>query len=200
MCEELVTADVVARLREIATLSAGQMPPIVAAPSLMLAESQNVLARAYAKFLAKELSWHADSKIYQLKTINRDFSTDGWFRFAVQPGFYGLVQKGRNYVVADDVCTMGATLANLRGFIEENGGHVLGTTVLANGYGNHVEIALADATLSRLTGHLGGQLAGVCKTEVGYELECLTEAEGQFLLRCPTYVELREGIDGARDS
>lgn len=199
VCDDIVNGGVIETLARWGRSTADGKPPIIVAPALMLGESQNALARTYARYLAKELGWPADSKIYQQVTINRDFNTNGWFRFVVQPSFYGTVHAGRSYIVADDVCSMGGTLTGLRGFIESYGGHVIGMTVLACGDGDDLQIALADATLSRLTTSLGGQLSGVCGTEIGYGLECLTEPEGQFLLRCPSYDALRAGIDGARD-
>lgn len=112
---------------------------------------------------------------------------------------YGQVEAGRPYILADDVCAMGGTLASLRGYIETNGGKVLGMTVLASGSGENVQISLVGDTFTRLTTHWNGELATAYHQEIGHGLEFVTEPEGQFLLRCPSYDGFRAGIDGARN-
>ena len=94
---------------------------------------------------------------------------------------------------------MGGTLASLRGYIETNGGKVLGMTVLGSGSGQNVQISLVRDTFERLTTAWGGELFEAYPTEVGHALECITEPEGQFLLRCPSHDHFRAGIDGARN-
>jgi hypothetical protein len=95
---------------------------------------------------------------------------------------------------------MGGTLASLRGFIEGKGGRVIGMTTLASFGGACVPIALAESTLSGLNAALDGQLPELCRVEVGHDVSCLTEPEGNFLLgRCTSYDQFRAGIDGARN-
>jgi hypothetical protein len=72
-------------------------------------------------------------------------------------------------------------------------------TTLATGDGTHGTIALEDDTLYKLHQHCAGQLADACAKELGYGVRCLTEAEGQFLLRCSSLDGFRAGVHGARD-
>jgi hypothetical protein len=195
LCEDLVTEE---NLEILYDLTYG-LEPIVAAPALTLHETQNALARAFAGWLSAKMNWQLDRNLYQAKTINRDFNTNGWFRIVNEPDFYGQVEAGRPYILADDVCAMGGTLASLRGYIETNGGKVLGMTVLASGSGKNVQISLVGDTFARLTTAWAGKLVAAYPTEIGHELESITEPEGQFLLRCPSYDRFRAGIDGARD-
>lgn len=51
-------------------------------------------------------------------------------RLIDQPSFTGKVLPG-TYVIVDDVVSYGSTLANLRGWIESNGGHVLLASTLS---------------------------------------------------------------------
>lgn len=173
--------------------------PIVVAPALSLDETQNALAIGYAKWLANELRWECDSALFQRRTVSRDFVTDGWFRLVNEPEFYGQVQPGRRYVIADDVCTMGGTMASLRGYIEASGGRVVCTTTLASRDGSHAQFSLAERTLSRLSSVHGGALPAVFREEFGYELTCVTEHEGRFLLRCQGLDAFRAGVHGARN-
>ena len=196
VCHDLVREDA---LNLVFDACQGNPPsPIVAVPALSLFETQNALAIGYGKWLANEMGWEVSETTFQGKVVNRDFTTDGWFRLVQQPEFYGEIEPGRRYILADDVCTMGGTLASLRGFIYSKGGEVTCTTALASKNGSHVPISLAEDTLARLTDAHGGELAAICQMELGYEVACLTEAEGQFLLRCPSIDALRAGIDGAR--
>lgn len=199
VCEDIGREEVLELIYDACHAGAMEPPPIVVAPALMPHESQNVLAIGHAKWLAHEMGWEVSQNIYQLKTLSRDFVTDGWFRLVHQPEFYGTVENGRRYVICDDVCTMGGTIASLRGFIESQGGRVICATVLASRDGSHARISLAAQTLSRLTIALGGELAANCRMELGHEVFCLTEPEGGFLLRCPSIDALRAGIHGARD-
>lgn len=199
----LVVCEAVAReetLEQIWDIGFGNPSPIIAVPALTLNETQNVLAIGYAKWLADEMGWEVARETFQAKTVSRDFNIDGWFRLVNQPAFYGKIEEGRRYIVADDVCTMGGTIAELRGYIESQGGCVICATTLATRDGNNVKISLAAETLRELNGALNGQLAKVVRTELGYDISCLTEAEGQFLLRCSSIDALRAGIDGARDA
>jgi hypothetical protein len=195
LCDDVVTEE---NLEFLYDLTYG-LEPIVAAPALIMHETQNALARSFAGWLSAKMNWELDRNLYQTKTINRDFNTNGWFRIVNEPEFYGQIQAGRPYILADDVCAMGGTLASLRGYIETNGGKVLGMTVLASGSGKNVQISLVGDTFARLTATWNGQLATVCSQEMGHELESVTEPEGQFLLRCPSYDRFRAGIDGARN-
>ena len=195
LCDDVVTEE---NLEFLYDLTHG-LEPIVVAPALTLHETQNALARAFAGWLSAKMNWKLDRNLYQAKTINRDFNTNGWFRIVNEPEFYGQVEAGRPYILADDVCAMGGTLASLRGYIETNGGKVLGMTVLASGSGKNVQISLVGDTFARLTTAWGGKLVTAYHTEIGHELESITDPEGQFLLRCPSYDQFRAGIDGARD-
>jgi len=53
------------------------------------------------------------------------------FRLAYRPKFTGTVQAGCDYIIADDVVTSGATLGELRYFIENRGGKVVHMVVVA---------------------------------------------------------------------
>lgn len=176
----------------------GEQPPLVVTPSMNLLESQNVLAIGYGQTLAFEMDWPVAKHIFQSQSVKRDFVTDGWFRITHQPEFYGDVEAGRRYVIADDVCTMGGTIATLRGFIESKGGHVICATTLAGKTALGLDIAISDQTRYGLETREGGEFAALVNEELGYGIDCLTEPEGHFLLRCASPELLRAGIDGAR--
>lgn len=199
ICEELFNREVFDGLAKAGD-GAGLGIPIVVTPSVLLEETGNVLARTYGQWLARELKWEFAPGILQLKTQSRDFSRSGWFRLAHEQEFEGEVKPGRAYLIADDVMAMGGTLAALRGFIEQGGGHVFAMTTLASRDGGRTEIALAETTLSSLRSAARGELTRVIEQELGYAAECLTEAEGAFILRASASPDqFRDGLHRARN-
>jgi hypothetical protein len=50
---------------------------------------------------------------------------DGWHRLVTPAKFGGDVIAGATYILVDDHAGFGGTLANLRGFVEQNGGPCL---------------------------------------------------------------------------
>ena len=144
--------------------------------------------------------WDVSTAIFQRKTSKRDYVSDNWYRLANEPEFYGSVEAGRRYVIADDVCTSGGTMASLRGFIESQGGRVTCMTTLASRDGSHAQISHAEGTLHRFTGVYGSSIQSVFREEIGHELDCLTEHEGRFLERCQSVDEFRARVHGARNA
>ena len=70
------------------------------------------------------LSWPHDLGVTQINVVAHT-GADGFSRLARQAEFAGVVQVGCEYVLVDDFVGMGGTLANLKGYIESNGGRVL---------------------------------------------------------------------------
>lgn len=198
VCEDMFMDPVLDDIQDAALSATDREKPIVVAPSLTPDESANALSRGYGRWLANEMGWPFERGIRQVRTMSRDFNRDMWYRIGHEPEFDGAVQAGRRYVIADDVCTGGGTVAALRGFIEGRGAEVCCITALAAGDGGHPRISLAPDTLTRLNAACAGALANVFLAEVGHGLECVTEQEGRFLLRCPSVDAFRAGLHGAR--
>ncbi|KQP51139.1 hypothetical protein ASF41_13210 [Methylobacterium sp. Leaf111] len=198
ICEDMFRDPVLDEIQDAAHDAADREKPIVVAPSLTPDESSNALSRGYGRWLAEEMGWPFDRSIHQRRTMSRDFNKDMWYRIGHEPEFDGIVQAGRRYVIADDVCTGGGTVAALRGFIEGQGAEVCCITALAAGDGGHPLISLAPETLSGLNEACAGALANVFLAEVGHGIECVTEQEGRFLLRCASVDAFRARIHGAR--
>ena len=60
---------------------------------------------------------------------------DATTRILGQPTFVGQIAPGRRVVIVDDVATFGSTLANLRGWIEHQGAHLIRATTLGATFG-----------------------------------------------------------------
>jgi len=104
-------------------------------PVLQLdAGKQNMLAVAYAVRLAKEIGGEVFLRICQSNQVSHT-GADAVTRILGQPTFVGQIAGGRRVLVVDDVPTFGSTLANLRGWIEHQGAHVIRATTLGATFG-----------------------------------------------------------------
>lgn len=119
--------------------------PIVVAPAMPPDETTNALGRTFSAWLARELECRTVGGIHQTNSVKRDFITDPYYRITHSPSFEGDIEAGSAYILADDLYTMGGTLACLRGFIEQRGGSVIGMTTIGEKEGGHVRISLAQS-------------------------------------------------------
>lgn len=203
ICRSLCTPELLDGLLDLAA-RAGAEKPVVIPPGLQFGDTGNILARAYGQVIARELDWEFAASVFHTRAFRRDRTTDGWFRLANEREFYGAIEPGRHYVIADDVMTMGGTLAGLRGFIESQGGIVFAMTTLASRSGGSVPIAITEDMRARLDlkfnrGEKGVMLQSVLMEELGYGVDCLTQQEGGFLLRDGSSVDaVRACLRGAR--
>lgn len=96
-------------------------------------------------------------------------------RLILRPSFEGKVTAGAQYVLVDDVTSMGGTLAELANFIRMNGGRILGSIVLVNAgrvkefspTGNHVRI-LEERFDQAIKDIFGIHISALTANEAGY--------------------------------
>ena len=128
----------------------GTLPRVVPVHAEELT-GRNKIPMAYAKVLAEALGLTVEPQIVQSSVANHGGSPSIYHRLVSPPIFDGPVNPGTGYLIVDDTCAAGGTLANLKGFIEINGGMVLAMSVVALGRaGDPYWISLADSTLARL--------------------------------------------------
>lgn len=175
----------------------GDKKPVIVAPSLSKQDPKNVIPIWFAYNLAYQLDLNICREIFQ-EDKNHRTGRGGFYRLANNVSFCGTVRPGEHYLLADDVTTMGGTLAVLRSYIENNGGNVVGMTVLAdsdikarvqNRNGNE-SVALfqriftlkpeAEAVEALEKKHKG-ELSRFWEKFTGYTLSCLTSREVDFL-------------------
>ena len=107
--------------------------PLIIVPSLTEYDSKNVIPSVFANVLAMELGLDVCDYIYERKGQGRT-GQGALYRLIRQPVFRSdTLPVGQDFLVADDVCTLGGTLANLVQFIEKNGANVIASTILADG-------------------------------------------------------------------
>ena len=110
---------------------------------------------------------------------------DAWHRMVYRPRFDGPVTAGAEYILVDDVSTMGGTFSELRQHIERNGGRVVGMVAAATGKMG-AKVALDPATRTALDMQFGREaLSGWMREHglYGGEVAALTEAEARALMR-----------------
>ncbi|GAB4591925.1 hypothetical protein ETAR_15280 [Edwardsiella tarda] len=163
------------------------------------ASGRNKIPLAMAEVLGKILHQEVDSGIVQTVRVGRS-GMDGFARLANQPSFAGEVRRDAHYFILDDTLTQGGTLAGLRGYIEAQGGQVIGASALT-GKMYSAKMALSASTLSRLRAHFGGSnLEAWWKQQFGYGFDGLTESEAQYLLRAGDANAIRDRVLAARQT
>lgn len=146
---------------------------------------KNALPFALAHHLAAELDCNVDDEIIEIARPGR--TVLGLFpRFLWQPAFSGPVNPECAYIVVDDVCTTGGTLACLRSYIVRNGGTVIAAVALSNRTGRNEPFPIAERTVEVLNVNYSAGIRDLWVQEIGHGHECLTESEGQALARWHT--------------
>jgi hypothetical protein len=143
---------------------------------------RNALPFQFGGEIAEQLGATLDTGIVQIGRVGRT-KLKPFERFLYQPIYDGVVRTDAAYLLADDVCTLGSTLASLRSHIVAKGGTVCSFGVLASGAGQWVPLAISGKTCQLLEELFGSSLSPFWIEEIGHDTVCLTEAEGSTLAR-----------------
>lgn len=193
-----LVADVMTResVNELRQLLADRKA-ILAAVHAEEAVSRNAIPQAMADVMGKILGLEVDPHLLQSAKVGRT-AQDGFGRLTNQPSFDGPVRTDLPYMLLDDTLTQGGTLANLKGYIEDHGGKVIGTSALT-GKKYSAKIALAADTLRKLRDHFEGtDLENWWNEQHGYGFDRLTESEANYLLRAADADKIRDRVLTAR--
>lgn len=155
---------------------------------------RNKIPMAFAAIIQQNLGLQIDLDIVQASKAYRTQS-DGVGRLLKRVIFNGKVVANRQYLIVDDVITQGGTLADLRGFIELNGGKVVAVSTL-NGKPNSAKLPITKATLGQLRKQAGQDLEHWWQKEFYYDFSKFTESEARYL----TKQIHRHGLDTVRDT
>lgn len=178
LVDDLLSPDSV---KEIAQLIGSRQPFVVPAAALEVG-GFNAIPDAMAQALAAALSLQMAS--YDIGQSNYVAHTraNGWHRLVTPATFTGTIIQGSDYFLVDDHVGFGGTLANLRGYIEVNGGHVIGMTTLTETGGGR-KIAARPETLFMLKEKHGNELNYFRQQVLGHGTDCLTDIEAGYLCR-----------------
>ncbi len=120
---------------------------------------------------------------------------DSALRLVLRPEFAGKVEPGREYILLDDAIGQGGTVAELRFFIESNGGRVVNVSALTSGiFGN--KLSIRNETVQKLKEKFGREKLEKFLNEFNTagRIEALTEKEGRYILRQVSLDSLRNQI------
>jgi hypothetical protein len=154
--------------------------------------SDNVIPNAMAVYISETMRFSFNDDIVQT-TKAAHTGSDGWWRLLSQAAFEGDVILGGNYILIDDFIGMGGTFANLKGYIESRGGHVIKTVALT-GKPRSSTIGLKQATLDKLRSKYGSELELWWQAIFGYGFAELTESEANYLIRTESFDTIRDQI------
>lgn len=173
----------------------GHSPTLVSAHAYER-DGVNAIPEAFAVEISKSLGWPADLNITQVNVVSHT-GADGFSRLARQAEFAGSVHAGGEYVVVDDFVGMGGTLANLKGYIESQGGKVLAAVSLT-GKPHSAKLALTPERLKELRVKHGAELENWWIERFAHAFDALTESEARYLSRTETADTIRDRIAGTK--
>ena len=183
------------RNKELAELLTKQRPTLVSAHAYER-NAVNAIPEVFADLLSQALDWPVDNGIYQTNVVFHT-GADGFSRLARQARFTGVVCAERDYVLVDDFVGMGGTLANMKGYIESNGGRVLAAVCLT-GKPHSAKLALSPDRLNELREKHGTDLETWWIEHFAHAFDALTESEARYLARTEGSDTVRSRIAAAK--
>ena len=187
---DLLSSSALTDLGTIAALSKGEramLLPVIADEALGFNAIPDALAQTISRFLRVPV---VSGKVVQINKVGHTRAPT--FQRLVTPALFdGPVEAGGRYILVDDHVGVGGTLANLRGFVETNGGQVIGMTSLTESRDGRT-IALSPDTLEMLKGRHGEQLDTFWRGRFGFGIDCLTEIEAQNLARLQSLAAIED--------
>ncbi len=181
-------------LRLVQLLS-GHTPTLVSAHAYER-DGINAIPENFAVEISKAVGWPHDLGVAQVNVVAHT-GADGFSRMARQAEFAGVVQAGCEYVLVDDFVGMGGTLANLKGYIESKGGHVLAAVCLT-GKPHSAKLAVSPERLFELREKHGTELENWWIGQFAHAFDALTESEARYLARTEAADTIRNRIAAAK--
>ena len=166
----------------VATASKSGGPVLVCAHAYER-EGVNAIPAALAQTLGQRLGLRFNAAVVQSNVVSHT-GADGYGRLARQARFEGDVDGSHEYVMVDDFVGQGGTLANLRGWIEKQGGTVVGAVGLT-GKSYSAKLSPSKEQLHELRQKHGSELGKWWRKHFGHAFDCLTQSEARYLAHSP---------------
>ena len=192
--DRLLSSDTVAGVHE--ALAGAQ--PLVLPVLAQEASGRNKIPLAFANVLAHRLGLQVETGIGQRAVVGRTGSGSD-HRLVANPTFAGEVQRGQAYLIVDDTLSMGGTLASLRGYLENRGGHVVLAAVMTAHHGA-VDLPVKQKMLDAIERKHGPAMNEMWKENFSYGIDQLTQGEAGHLKAAASVEAMRVRLDDARNA
>ena len=175
--------------------AAGAALPVLASAHAYERDGFNAIPAALAKLLSERLGVPFDTAVVQTNIVGHT-GASGYGRLARQAAFGGEVEQDREYVMVDDFIGQGGTLANLRGWIEKQGGTVVGAVGLT-GKPYSAKLNPSEEQLHELRQKHGPDFEKWWREHFGHAFDCLTQSEARYLAHSPDADTIRDRLAAA---
>ena len=184
----------ISAMRQLLDAQADALPMFVSAHAYER-DGFNAIPAALARLLSERLGIPFDTTIVQTNVVSHT-GAGGYGRLARQAAFGGEAAKGGKYVMVDDFIGQGGTLANLRGWIESQGGTVIGAVGLT-GKPYSAKLNPSEEQLHELRKKHGAHFEQWWREHFGHAFDCLTQSEARYLARSPDVDTIRDRLAAA---
>ena len=191
----LVDEPGIAAVRSMIDTTCGGAVPVLVSAHAYENDGFNAIPAALAQLLSERLNLPYDTNVVQTNVVGHT-GADGYRRLARQAAFHGNVEQGRRYVMVDDFVGQGGTLANLRGWVEKQGGLVAGAIALT-GKAYSARLNVSEERLHELREKHGADLERWWKEHFGHPFDCLTHSEARYLAHSPDVDTIRNRLAAA---
>ncbi|HBT97748.1 MAG TPA: hypothetical protein DEB25_09035 [Desulfobulbaceae bacterium] len=162
------------------------------------AGGRNKIPLAMAKIISEKLGRIAiNTEIKQADKVGRS-GTGINHRLAFMPSFAGDVAQ-KNYLIVDDTLRVGGTVANLRGYVERNGGKIVGVFVMQSDE-QSLTLQPNEKIYNKLYSKHGKEKTDeFCKRQFGFDSSCLTCGEAGNIAAAASLNDIARRIESARE-
>jgi len=157
---------------------------VIPIPSMETADKRpNAIPMAYAREYEKA-GLNISTDIIEIDSAHHT-GKNAFKRTVNRPHFDGEVIKGKEYIIVDDVFTMGGTINSLKNFIEDKGGRVVSVSTLTPGVENSKILGITDETVTVLKkiDQKGELLNAIHKLDIAENYEALTDPIGKYIVK-----------------
>ena len=194
LADALVDLADLAEIRRLLDGKEDDQPVLVSAHAYER-KGYNAIPAALAQLMSERVGSPFDADIVQTNIVDHT-GADGYGRLARQASFDGEVTPGRAYVLVDDFIGQGGTLANLRGWVENNGGAVIYAVGLT-GKPYSARLSPTREQLHELREKHGPDFEKWWREQFGHTFDCLTQSEARYLSRSPDVDTIRNRLAAA---
>ena len=191
----LVDETRIAAVRSMLDATGGGAVPVLVSAHAYERDGFNAIPAALARLLSEHLGIQYDTTVVQTNVVSHT-GAGGYARLARQAAFGGTVERERRYVMVDDFIGQGGTLANLRGWVERQGGTVTGAVSLT-GKTYSARLNPSEAQLHELRQKHGPDFEAWWREHFGHTFDCLTQSEARYLARSPDADTIRSRLAAA---